>query len=231
MTPESARAVFEPSRRRRCRRGETFGTAIGQRTRRARLCGTYSACLHEQPARTPCGNGMPFSAWNRAPGRSPTPSDRPRRRDFDDNRGRRVPRISTGTVGIALEMRRQRREADREVVAVAKPHTQRPVGGEGKAAELVGRLPRGVALLVRRRRRAAESRAIAPRASCAYWGPHPLRAAGIDVILQRSARRRQDLLALRRQLAEAVLVVFHLLSEDHGIRACCASSLKSETNS
>src|SRR5581483_4666193 len=115
-------------------------------------------------------------------------------------------------IGIALEMIGQRREADREVVAVAQAHAERPVGRERQVAELVGVAARAVALL------APVEERVARRVAPARLG-HVLLAAAVareladDGVLEGAVERADDLAALGIEVGQPLPAGIHLAGE------------------
>ena len=117
-------------------------------------------------------------------------------------------------LGVALEVVGQRGEADREIVAVAQPHAQCAIGGEGQVAELIGRALRRIALLAAEEHRERVARGV-PAARLL----HVLLAAAVarqlpdDVVLIGAVARAHDLATLRIEVSELLARSLHLRIE------------------
>src|SRR4029079_11475422 len=118
---------------------------------------------------------------------------------------------------VALEVVRQRREADREVVAVAQAHAQRAVGGEGQIAELIAAAARSLGRFLAPQRRERVLGGIAPtRLLRILLAAAVARQLADDVVLEGAVARAQDLAALAVEIGELPLdvvdVALHLLA-------------------
>src|SRR5262245_48277709 len=126
-------------------------------------------------------------------------------------------------LGVALEVVGQRREADREVIAVAQAHADGAVGGERQIAELVGGTARRFALLPAAEQhgervacRIALARLLFVLAAAAVAGE-----LAHDVVLHRAVAGAHDLLALAVEVGQppARVLDFVVVLDAAGIAA------------